>query len=184
MRELNVPVTTHGRVLIEEGGPGPLRLLIGFHGYAQNAEEMFEMLRGIPVDPSWTRVSVQGLHRFYRGRSQLTVASWMTRQDRETSIGDNVQYVDAAMAAVAGERTMAQLVLLGFSQGAAMAYRAAVLGARRPDAVIGVCGDIPPELFTDGAPRTWPRVLLARGTRDDYCTAERMQTDVSRPHSA
>ena len=35
-----------------------------------------------PGRGSWTRVSVQALHRFYRGRSEITVASWMTRQDR------------------------------------------------------------------------------------------------------
>ena len=54
-----------------------------------------ELLRGVPVDASWTRVAIQGLHRFYRGRSRTTVASWMTRQDRELLIADNVAYVDA-----------------------------------------------------------------------------------------
>src|SRR5262249_56946401 len=80
MRELNVATTTHGRVLVDgETDGGPLRLLAGFHGYSQNADEMMEMLRGIPLDGSWTRVSIQGLHRFYRWRAQTTVASWMTR---------------------------------------------------------------------------------------------------------
>ena len=45
MRELNIPVTTHGRVLIDEGPSAPpLRLLAGCHGYAQSADEMMEML--------------------------------------------------------------------------------------------------------------------------------------------
>jgi len=177
MRDLNVATTAHGRVLVDEAPEGPVRLLVGFHGYAQNAEEMMEMLRAVPVGRSWTRVSVQGLHRFYRSRSELTVASWMTRQDRDTLIADNVQYVDAAIDAAAGARAMERLVLCGFSQGAAMAYRAAVLGARWPDAVVGVCGDVPPELVDAGSPHTWPRVLLARGTADDYYTAEKMRAD-------
>ena len=137
MRELNVAAETHGRVLVEEAPAGPLLLLAGFHGYGQNADEMMDMLRAVPVGRSWTRVSVQALHRFYR-RSEVTVASWMTRQDRDTLIADNVQYVDAAIDAAAGARAIERLVLCGFSQGAAMAYRAAVLGARWPDAVIGV----------------------------------------------
>jgi predicted esterase len=137
---------------------------------------MMDMLRAVPVGRSWTRVSVQALHRFYR-RSEVTVASWMTRQDRDTLIADNVQYVDAAIDAAAGARAIERLVLCGFSQGAAMAYRAAVLGARWPDAVIGVCGDVPPELFGEGSPRTWPRVLLARGARDDYFTEEKMRAN-------
>jgi predicted esterase len=176
MRELNVAAETHGRVLVEEAPAGPLLLLAGFHGYGQNADEMMDMLRAVPVGRSWTRVSVQALHRFYR-RSEVTVASWMTRQDRETLIADNVQYVDAAIDAAAGARAIERLVLCGFSQGAAMAYRAAVLGARWPDAVIGVCGDVPPELFGEESPRTWPRVLLARGARDDYFTEEKMRAN-------
>jgi predicted esterase len=180
MRELNVAATTHGRLLIEDAGNGPLRLLAGFHGYAQDAEEMLVMLHGIPLGESWTRVSVQALHRFYRGRSGRTVASWMTRQDRQTLIDDNVRYVDAAIEAAAGGRPIERLVLCGFSQGAAMACRAAVLGARMPAAVIGACGDVPPELFDGGAARRWPSVLLARGTRDDYYTDEKMQTDRAR----
>jgi predicted esterase len=181
MRELNVPVTTHGRVLIEEEPvDGLLRLLVGFHGYAQNAEEMMEILRGIPLEASWTRVSVQGLHRFYSRRSETTVASWMTRQDRDTTIADNVRYVDAAIDAVADGRAIERLVVCGFSQGAAMACRTGLLGARKPDAVIGACGDVPPELLKDTPPRAWPRVLLARGARDEYYTETKMRADVER----
>src|SRR4029078_10644599 len=106
MRELNVAATAHGRVLVDEAPEGPVRLLVGFHGYAQNAEEMMEMLRAVPVGRSWTRGAVQGLHRLYRRRSELTVASWMTRQDRDTLIADNVQYVDAAIDAAAGARRL------------------------------------------------------------------------------
>jgi predicted esterase len=176
MRELNIPVTTHGRVLVEGDGEStaPLRLLVGCHGYAQSADEMMEMLGRIPAD-GWTRVSVQALHRFYRGRSQLTVASWMTRQDRDLLIGDNVAYVDAAIAAVA-VRPIERLVFCGFSQGVAMAFRAAVRGAARADAVLALGGDVPPELLAD-ATVTFPRVLLARGTRDEWYTAARLEAD-------
>ena len=185
MRELNVPVTTHGRILVDEPAGGPLRILAGFHGYAQNAEEMMEMLAGIPLGASWTRVSVQGLHRFYRGRGEITVASWMTRQDRDTLIADNVRYVDAAVAAAAGARAIERLVVCGFSQGTAMAFRAAVLGSRRPDAVIAAGGDVPPELLKGDVPRAWGaadgaeplRVLLIRGAGDTYFTDEKMRAD-------
>jgi len=175
MRELNVAATTHGRVLVEgEADGGPLRLLAGFHGYAQNADEMMEMLRGIPLDGSWTRVSIQGLHRFYRRRAQTTVASWMTRQDRETLIADNVGYVGAALAAVAGSRAIDRLALCGFSQGVAMAFRAGILGPRRAEAIAAFGGDVPPELLPDAGMRAWPRVLLARGAADEFYSADKM----------
>ena len=179
MRELNVGVTAHGRILIEEedaAAARPIALLVGCHGYAQNADEMMEMLRGIPAD-GWTRVSVQALHRFYRGRSaQVVVASWMTRQDRDLMIADNVAYLDAAIAAAAGGREIDRLVLLGFSQGVAMAFRAAVLGRRKADGILALGGDVPPELLADAAV-AFPRVLLARGARDEWYTAAKLGAD-------
>jgi predicted esterase len=179
MRELNVPVTTHGRVLADDDRDDvarPLQLLVGCHGYAQNADEMMDMLRGIPGGGQWTRVSVQALHRFYRGRAEVTVASWMTRQDRDLMIGDNVAYVDAAIAEVAGGRAIERLVFVGFSQGVAMAFRAAVLGAGKADAVLALGGDVPPELLADPGV-TFPHVLLARGARDEWYTGAKLDAD-------
>ena len=177
MRELNIPVTTHGRILIDEAEKAsPLRILAGCHGYAQNADEMMEMLRRIPADASWTRVSIQALHRFYRGRGPTTVASWMTRQDRDLVIGDNVAYVDEAIALVAGARPIERLVFCGFSQGVAMAFRAGLLGARKADAVLALGGDVPPELLADTGTK-FPRVLLARGARDEWYAGEKLRAD-------
>ncbi len=179
MRELNIPVTTHGRILIEGDPAGSLKLLVGCHGYAQNADEMMEMLRSIPAGEEWTRVSVQALQRFYRGRSEVTVASWMTRQDRDLIIADNVAYVDRAIAAVAGssgDATIDRLALVGFSQGVAMAFRAGLRGARKADVVLALGGDVPPELLTDTRV-TFPKVLLARGARDEWYTAAKLDAD-------
>lgn len=180
MRDLNIAVTTHGRLLIDDAAPdAPLRILAGCHGYAQNAEEMMDLLRRIPTDGSWTRVSIQALHRFYRGRGPTTVASWMTRQDRDLLIADNVAYVDAAIAAAAGGRSIERLVCCGFSQGVAMAFRAGVLGARQADAILALGGDIPPELLADAGSKgsKFPRVLLARGSRDEYYADEKLRAD-------
>src|SRR4051794_3598724 len=94
MRSMDVRLIearTHGRVVVRSADAR--RLLIGFHGYAQNAEEHLADLEPIPGVESWTIAAVQGLHRFYRSRSELVVASWMTRQDRETAIADNIDYV-------------------------------------------------------------------------------------------
>lgn len=177
MRDINIPVTTHGRLLIDEAAPDlPLKLFIGCHGYAQSADDMMEMLRAVPTSAAWTRVAIQGLHRFYRGRSQTTVAGWMTRQDRELLIADNVAYVDQAVALVGGERTIDRLVFCGFSQGVAMAFRAGLLGRRRADAVLALAGDVPPELLAGSAP-PFPPVLLARGARDEWYTDGRLQAD-------
>ena len=59
-----------------------------------------QRLDDIPDAAAWTLVSIQGLHRFYRGRSEEVVASWMTREDRDLAIADNRAYVAAALEGV------------------------------------------------------------------------------------
>lgn len=152
----------------------PVGLLVSFHGYGENADIQMERLVAIPGTGPWTLVSVQGLHRFYKGRGEDVIASWMTRQDREDAIRDNVAYVDSVVEATRVKDE--PLVCLGFSQGVAMAFRAAVRGRVKASGVIGVGGDVPPELLAD--PASWfPRVLLTRGVRDEWYTAEKMGKD-------
>ena len=127
-----VPATIHGRVLIEpdEGAAVSLRALVGFHGYAQTAGDMMQELESHPRRERLDASSIQALNRFYiRGDSQV-VASWMTREDREQAIADNIAYVDSAIAHVDGhdEAVHRRTRLCRFSQGVAMAYRAALSG--------------------------------------------------------
>lgn len=142
----------------------------------ENAAIHMARLEQIPGSDAWTLVSIQALHRFYRGRSQDVVASWMTREDRETAIADNVEYVRAAIAAVGGDA--ARVVYAGFSQGVAMAFRAAVRAERPAAGVIAVGGDIPPELLADTSLH-FPRVLLARGLADEWYTADKLAADAA-----
>jgi predicted esterase len=174
---LLVETPTHGRVIVKQPA-NSAGLLVGFHGYAETADVQMARLGAIPGTDSWTLLSVQGLHRFYRGRSEEVVASWMTRQDRDTAIADNIRYVDAAIDAVRRESSNAPIVYAGFSQGVAMAFRAAVLGRRRSSGVVAVGGDVPPELLADRSLR-FPAVLLARGTKDEWYAQSRFETDVA-----
>jgi poly(3-hydroxybutyrate) depolymerase len=131
-----IAVGIHGRYLVAGPGGANAPLLVGFHGYAESAETALERLRAIAGADHCTVVAVEALHRFYRGRSQDVVASWMTRQDRELMIADNIAYVDAVIRAVCGERrTPERVIYTGFSQGAAMAFRATstISGTRRRD---------------------------------------------------
>src|SRR5436190_8550298 len=84
-----IETTTHGRYLVRRGSR---RMLIGFHGYAENAERHLAELEKIEGAAEWTLVAVQALHPFYT-RSEEVVANWMTRQDREIAIADNINYV-------------------------------------------------------------------------------------------
>jgi hypothetical protein len=74
-------------------------------------------------------VSIQGLYRFYERRTERVVAGWMTRQDRELAIADNITYVSRVLKHVLDGRAVDVMVFAGFSQGVAMAFRAAVSAA-------------------------------------------------------
>jgi predicted esterase len=164
----SIAARTHGRYLVEEGPPE--RLLVGFHGYGENADvSLAEMLK-IPGVEQWTVVAVQALHRFYRGRTPTIAASWMTSQDRERAITDNIDYVRSVVAEFPTPR---RLVFLGFSQGVAMAYRAAY---SHPNAngVIALAGEVTPDIAGP-----LPPVLIGRGTREDWYTDEKLKKDLS-----
>jgi predicted esterase len=172
-----LPVTQHGRFLLTPApGAGPWPLLVGFHGYAENAAVMDAVLARIPGAEAWLRVSIQGLHRFYHPKRGDVIASWMTREDRDLAIADNLAYVDAVLARVESEHGPAPcLVHVGFSQGVAMTWRAALRATRRADAVVALGGDLPPDLrgHLAGA----PPALLARGDADEWYTVDQFAAD-------
>lgn len=167
-----IQTTVHGRVLVEERDPD--RLVIGFHGYAETADVHLEELRKIPGIDAWSVVAVQALHPFYT-RSGSIVASWMTSLDRELAIADNVQYVRTVVESLPKPK---RLVIAGFSQGAAMAVRAAAFGKLDPAGLIMLGGDIPPEVVSAKEVQL-PPVLLGRGTRDEWYTEEKFKKDLS-----
>ena len=177
MRILSIETSTHGRALIKDptSNSFPHRLLVGFHGYAQNAEDMLAEMERIPGIDAWTLVSIQALHCFY-SRDQKVVASWMTRQDREAAIADNIAYVNLVISNLLSGRPKPPIVYIGFSQGVAMAYRAAVLGSQPAHGVIAIGGDVPPEIKSVSADR-FPPVLIAAGQNDSWYTAQKVEMD-------
>jgi predicted esterase len=183
--ERTIATGTHGRYVIEPPvSAGPAPVLVGFHGYGEGAEAQLDRMRRIPGADRWLLVSIQGLHRFYQRRANEVVASWMTRQDRELAIGDNLAYVQAVLDAVDREYPGAMsLVLAGFSQGVAMTFRAAAGLSRRVEGVIAVGGDVPPEL-EPGALERVSRALVCHGTRDEFYTSAIFERDVQRLRDA
>jgi len=179
-----VEARTHGRFLVRAPQGVARGVLVGFHGYMQDAAILLDELAAIPGAERWALVSVDALHAFY-ARSSGTgrvVRGWMTRDLREEAIEDNVRYVRDVI-----ERTRARfgwrlpVVALGFSQGASMAWRAALLAGHETAAVAALGGDLPPELAGLAAGAPFPRrALLARGESDEWYTAEKIAADRAR----
>jgi predicted esterase len=183
--ERSIATRTHGRYLVvPPAALGPAPLLVGFHGYAEGAEAQLERLRAIPGADRWRLASIQGLHRFYQRRTNEVVAGWMTSQDRELAIADNLAYVAGVIEAIGREWPGAsRVVLAGFSQGVAMTFRAAAAVAGRVDGVIAVGGDVPPELDAAALAHV-PAVLVCRGARDEFYAPATFDSDVRRLREA
>ncbi len=162
-RAEHIEAVVHGRFMVRPGDPE--KTLVGFHGYAETAEvNLAELSR---IADGWTLVAIQALHPFYS--RERVVANWMTSQDRELAIADNLSYVKRVLATIHPSKT---LVFLGFSQGAAMAYRAAA--SIRCDGVIALAGDVPPDVTAN-----LPRVLIGRGNGDTWYSNEKLEKDLS-----
>lgn len=169
-----------GRYLVQSPtNDAPSPLLVGFHGYGEHAGQHLRELSSIPGTDGWLLVSVQALHRFYERKSGTVVCSWMTSEDREQMIRDNLAYVDSVVATVSDAYdTTSTVVYSGFSQGVAMAYRAAIRGRVQAAGIIALAGDVPPELQTE-EPAGWPRVLIGRGSDDPWYTKEKLDSDLT-----
>ena len=166
---------THGRYLIDIAEHSRATL-VGFHGYKENAAIHMDVLRRVSGDRPLGLVSIQGLHRFY-SKGGAVVASWMTKEDREQAIADNVDYVGRALTAIAEEFGITRpLIYVGFSQGVAMAFRAAAFVQRPCDAVVALASDVPPDVAPVAG--SLPRVLLGRGDRDEFYEASQAAKDL------
>ncbi len=172
-----IEARTHGRYLVRVPATAPpWPLLVGFHGYAENAADHLSALTTIPGTEQWLLVAIQALHPFYTRKEQV-VASWMTRDDRELAIADNIDYVGRVLERVRQEhRTRPTLVFSGFSQGGAMAYRAAA--HYRADGLIILAADVPPDVIAQQRVPL-PPVLIGRGVKDEWYTEAKEAADVA-----
>lgn len=177
MTEATISVRTHGRYLARPGSAHSV--LVGFHGYGEAAEDQMPRLETLGGTDGWTLVSIQALNRFYERRTDRVVACWMTRQDRELAMADNITYVASVLDHVLDGRAPETAAFAGFSQGVAMAYRAAVTSRAAKRYVVAVGGDIPPEI-EPAALSALSGVLVCRGADDPWYAQATFDRDVGR----
>jgi predicted esterase len=166
-------------------------LWIVCHGYGQLAAKFLEAF--MPLATPWRRiVAPEGLSRFYLERSRVGVntqagvgATWMTREDREHEIVDQVAYLDALLdhllPAASGSRV--RLRVLGFSQGVATVSRWLVRGRRvRADEVVLWAGSFPTDVdLSELAARlAGAGVVFAMGRRDELASWAAADVEVGR----
>ncbi len=114
------------------------------HGYGQLAADFVKEFECIEA-PNRLIVVPEALSRFYipsgpgfHAADAKVGATWMTREDRETEIGDYVNYLDALYTEVFTKvvRPSVRVTVLGFSQGGATVNRWVTRGNARADRLL------------------------------------------------
>jgi predicted esterase len=182
-RRLTVTRTARYHVAGELGGARPA-VWFALHGYGQLAADVARALE--PALPRGALLVVpEGLAPFsLRGTGGRVGASWMTREEREDEIADQIGYLDRLHAALRDEPGVrdASTCVFGFSQGAAAAARWAVLGERRPARLVLWAGGFPPDLGRARARAALAgvRVDLVVGDGDPYLGSEAVLEEEAR----
>lgn len=146
------------------------------HGYGQLAADFIEAFTPI-VTPDRCVVAPEGLSRFYvdgLNEHKQVGASWMTTEAREDEIADFLRFLDTTTRTLSGEPP-ASIQLLGFSQGAAMASRWALLGDTTVDRLI-LWGGAPAhdlDLAVHADTLRASDLTLVAGTDDQHLTPKR-----------
>jgi predicted esterase len=145
-------------------------LLIVLHGYGQLAEFFIRKFKDLNED--FLVVAPEGMHRFYlNGTSGRVGASWMTKEDRESDIADNLNWLTQLYDEITEQKTFKKTILLGFSQGGATAARWFYSKKAPFDQLILWASVFPPDLERPQINSNSNNYFVI-GTEDEYYNAE------------
>jgi predicted esterase len=140
------------------------------HGYSQQISGFANALKSLNT-PGNAVIIPEALHRFYiKGSSGDVGASWMTKEEREADIRDNIYYLDELYKRF--DLANKKVSVLGFSQGAATAVRWVCRGEIKIDKLVLWAGVIPPDLNLES---DLPKLCLVVGTKDEYLGTAELQ---------
>lgn len=166
VREHSLVVQRHAR-WFERGDLDARELWLLLHGYGQLARDFLEQC-GALARPERLLVAPEALSRFYLRSGRGAVgATWMTREARAEEIDDYVGYLDALVATFRARRAEREVVVLGFSQGVATAWRWSLRARSAPRRLIALCGGIPPEVELDSERVRRLHITLCTGELDE-----------------
>lgn len=149
------------------------------HGYGQLANHFLKNFEALDQEQNCI-IAPEGLHRFYwKGFSDKVVASWMTKEDRESDITDYVNFLDRVYDEVisfAGKREL-KINVLGFSQGAATVCRWVANNHVKVHKLILWAGAFPSDLVlnTETAVFNTISTYLVVGDADEFINEEEVQ---------
>lgn len=186
MEEHHLPVQRTARYHTV-GDPATARhIWVVLHGYGQLARFFLRPFEGLAEGR--LIAAPEGLSRYYLDAEHSRVgATWMTREDRDHEIADQVHYLDRLVERLLEQCGGPRLVsVLGFSQGVATACRWAVLGRTDFERLVLWGGTMPPEQAADDLAKRWSstHVDLVHGEQDPVVDAAALARNEARLHEA
>jgi len=152
------------------------KLLFVLHGYGQLAEFFIRKFHFLEED--YFIVAPEGMHRFYlKGSSGRVGASWMTKEDRDSDIKDNIHYLNSLYDSICSSKKFGQITLLGFSQGGATAARWFNSFQRNIDAHISWASIYPPDLDITPCEKN-KNNYFAIGDKDEYFSEHKLKETI------
>ena len=116
------------------------------HGYGQLAPYFIKKFAGLDSEDHFV-VAPEGLHRFYLKNSSGRVgASWMTKEARLEDIHDYIAFLNLLYAKYSDQIASKNIIVLGFSQGAATASRWVGAGEVAANHLVLWAGVFPPDM--------------------------------------
>jgi predicted esterase len=151
-------------------------LLIVLHGYGQLAEFFIRKFNDVPEN--YLVVAPEGMHRFYlNGTSGRVGASWMTKEDRESDITDNLNWLNQLLRELKEKKKFEKIILLGFSQGGATAARWYYSSKNEINHLILWASVFPPDLEKPENSNNSENYFVI-GTEDEFYNDEAQMTEI------
>ena len=151
-------------------------LLIVLHGYGQLAEFFIRKFNDVPEN--YLVIAPEGMHRFYlNGTSGRVGASWMTKEDRESDIRDNLIWLNQLLNELKAKKKFEKIILLGFSQGGATAARWYYSSKNEINHLILWASVFPPDLEKPENSNNSENYFVI-GTEDEFYNSEAQKSEI------
>lgn len=151
------------------------QIWFALHGYGQLAKFFIRKFRALEEHNIFV-IAPEGLSRFYledinqraQSRNNRVGATWMTREDRLTDIGNYIAFLNAVYTKEVTPTL--PVTVLGFSQGAATASRWISEGTLEFERLILWGGILPPDLELSDKPHSLrnKEMILVKGSEDPF----------------
>lgn len=149
------------------------KMIFVLHGYGQLPEYFIQKFKSL--ENEYFIVAPEGMHRFYlKGSSGRVGASWMTKEERETDIQDNLNWLNDLDTELCAKYTFERKQLVGFSQGGPTAIRWQFQGNIHADQLIVWASVFPPDLIleTEISDSTTATHYFVIGEKDAFYSLE------------